>query len=231
MRYLCCDRFRRNAVDRHATLNGIDWIEVGDLVRAELDAAEQAEHDALPPARRGPLLWQRRLTVHFVNPLTAQHVAGLGVGNVRITGGERVRDPGATVIAVGADEVVVRASSSGDFSRYVLSIVRSDIDTRPPAGFDPILSAIEFSFKVDCPSEFDCRAETVCPPAPHSSPEIDYLAKDYESFRRLIPSRMRSAPRLTSRPRAGACRCAATRCWSTTSCTTAATRVPGRSCW
>ena len=190
MRYLCCDRFRRNAVDRHATLNGIDWIEVGDLVRAELDAAEQAEHDALPPSQRGPLLWQRRLTVHFINPLTAQHIAGLGAGNVRITGGERVRDPAATVVAVGADEVVVRTADAGDFSRYVLSIVRSAIDPRPPAGFDPILSAIEFSFKVDCPSEFDCRAEAVCPPVPEEAPNIDYLAKDYESFRRLILDRL-----------------------------------------
>jgi hypothetical protein len=190
MRYLCCDRFRRNAVDRHARLNGIDWIEVGDLVRAELDAAEQAEHDARPASRRGPLLWQCRLTVHFINPLTAEHIAGLGAGNVRISGGERVRDPAATLLAVGVDEIVVRAADSGDFSRYVLAIVRSAIDPRPPAGFDPILSAIEFSFKVDCPSEFDCRTEAVCPPTPDEAPEIDYLAKDYESFRRLILDRI-----------------------------------------
>ena len=30
--------------------------------------------------------------------------------------------------------------------------------TSPPAGFDPLLTAVEFSFKVECPSDFDCAA-------------------------------------------------------------------------
>jgi hypothetical protein len=190
MTYFCCDRFRRNAIDRHATLNGIDWLEVGDLVRAELDAAEQLRYDSLPPRQRRQLLWQRRLAVHFINPLTPQHVTGLGAENLRITGGERVRDPAAAVLGIGPDRVTLRASEAGDFSRYRLAIVRSALDPRPPPGFDPILSAIEFSFKVDCESEFDCRAELACPPPATESPDIDYLAKDYESFRRLLLDRL-----------------------------------------
>src|SRR5262249_23573579 len=47
-----------------------------------------------------------------------------------------------------------------------------------------------FSFKVECPTDFDCRPVLVCPPAFEAAPEIDYLAKDYESFRQLMLDRM-----------------------------------------
>lgn len=56
--------------------------------------------------------------------------------------------------------------------------------------FDPALSAIQFSFKAGCPSEFDCKTETICPTERLTEPEIDYLAKDYGSFRRLMLDRM-----------------------------------------
>ena len=49
---------------------------------------------------------------------------------------------------------------------------------------------IEFSFKVECPSEFDCAPKRICPPVPRPQPEINYLARDYASFRQLILDRM-----------------------------------------
>lgn len=60
----------------------------------------------------------------------------------------------------------------------------------PPDGFDPILSSVEFSFKVQCPTEFDCQPQRSCPPEQLPEPEIDYLAKDYASFRQLLLDRM-----------------------------------------
>jgi hypothetical protein len=62
--------------------------------------------------------------------------------------------------------------------------------TEPLEGFDPILSAVDFSFKVNCPSDFDCRKECVCPPAQEPQPDINYLAKDYSSFKQLMLDRM-----------------------------------------
>ncbi len=44
--------------------------------------------------------------------------------------------------------------------------------------------------KVDCPTDFDCQPQCDCPPAAREEPEIDYLAKDYASFRRLMLDRM-----------------------------------------
>lgn len=190
MKYFCCDRFRRNAVDAHPTLNAIDYLEVADLSPAELDAAELTEYNARPANERDRLLWQRKLTLHFVNPLTPQHVAGLASDKIVIMGGERIREIRVDVLALGADTAVLRASVAGDHSQYQLALVRSGSDTRPPQDFDPIMSTVDFTFKVDCPSDFDCKPVNRCPAASDVEPEIDYLAKDYASFRRLILDRM-----------------------------------------
>jgi hypothetical protein len=101
-----------------------------------------------------------------------------------------------------ANVLIVEVAEPGDFSIYTLRIVRdaegvrgqvTDEDSEfkePPHGFDPILSAVDFSFKVACPSDFDCRSERVCPAEPKKEPEINYLAKDYSSFRQLMLDRM-----------------------------------------
>jgi len=56
--------------------------------------------------------------------------------------------------------------------------------------FDARYDQVEFSFKVDCPSDLDCKQEAVCPPEKLDEPEINYLAKDYASFRQLILDRL-----------------------------------------
>jgi hypothetical protein len=89
--------------------------------------------------------------------------------------------------------LIVKTDQSGDFSPYELAIVEDSGDagfTEPFFGFDLQLSRVTFSFKVDCPSDFDCLDEEVCPPAIAPAPAIDYLAKDYNSFRALMLDRM-----------------------------------------
>ena len=49
---------------------------------------------------------------------------------------------------------------------------------------------MNFSFKVECPSDFDCAPVDDCPPEPGVAPSIDYLAKDYASFRQLLLDRL-----------------------------------------
>jgi hypothetical protein len=44
LRYLCCSDTRRAALEQRPDLNGIDFLEVGDLDPTELDAAEAAEY-------------------------------------------------------------------------------------------------------------------------------------------------------------------------------------------
>ena len=183
MIYSCCDdERRRNAVKAHPTLNGIDFLEVRDL-----------ETDPLP-------LRQRTLLVHFLKDLTDGQ---LTEKNVRIEGGERTKNIEVTRVSIGsltsppisppanaADVLVVEVSARGDFSRYTLRLVTDENDDTPPTDFDPILSSVDFSFKVGCPADFDCLTTHPCPPEDVAEPEINYLAKDYASFRQLILDRM-----------------------------------------
>jgi Baseplate J-like protein len=176
------DHLRAKPIPRSP--NGIDWVEV------------------LPS--------KRALVVHCFATLPAD----IGPAQVRIEGGVRVRvavanafraDQPQTVELTAADKadvdalsaqdkifsLIVRADSSGDFSEYTLRLVASTSPSAPPpAGFDPLLSEIGFSFKVDCPTDFDCREPAACPPDEWPTPRIDYLAKDYASFRRLMLDRL-----------------------------------------
>lgn len=188
MRYHCCDRHRRNAVNAHPTLNGLDYLEV-------LDRDLPEAH----PYR------QRTLFLHFLKP-----VAGLDRGNLRLDGGERIRGIAvewaagtpaapaftpeeAALLAATPDPgrvLVVRTRVRGDRSTYRLRLVRSPGDDHAPTGYDPALAEIEFSFKVECESDFDCQPVHPCEAEPMPAPEINYLAKDFGSFRRLLLDRM-----------------------------------------
>jgi hypothetical protein len=177
--YFCCDQRRRNAV-RGSALNGIDFLEVVD-------------HDAANPADR-----QRFLRLHLINPLSGP---APGKTNVRIEGGERITPVTVLSVTAGtgaqANILTVEVDRPGDFSQYVLHLVKdlgerppAGLDPTPPAGFDPQLSAVAFSFKVECPSDLDCQPQRYCADVPAEEPEIDYLARDYSSFRQLLLDRL-----------------------------------------
>lgn len=191
----CCDLLRRNAVAAHATLNGVDWIEVLDR---DLPVDD--------PLR------QRTLLVRCLKPLST-----FSADNVVIEGGERLRDlavewaaraqpvpalladPGeaavrsrvqAMSVAERNQTLVVRCTAAGDFSTYTLRLQASATEIAPPPNFDPRMSAIEFRFKAECNPEFDCQLPPVCFPVPGKAQDIDYLARDYPSFRRLLLDRI-----------------------------------------
>lgn len=142
---------------------------------------------------------QKTLRVFFLHNLPGQagqvpaSAPKLEASNVIIEGGARVKGitvKTAEVFAAEPNVLVVTVDQRGDFSTYTLRMVASPTSQQPPNGFDTQLSAVEFSFKVDCPSEFDCEQKTECPPAVLPEPELNYLAKDYASFRRLMLDRL-----------------------------------------
>jgi len=186
MQYFCCDEQRRIALKGHPTLNGIDFLEVVDNIG---DPIEQR---------------QTTLLLHFINPLAP---GSLQVSNIVIEGGERVDDVKVISIQYGLASpptspiastpnydpervLVITVDKAGDFSIYTLRLVQDAKHSDAPTGFDPILSSIEFSFKVLCPSEFDCKENCGCVTEVEAAPEINYLAKDYASFRQLMLDRM-----------------------------------------
>jgi hypothetical protein len=190
--YRCQNLQRAQKVREHASINGIDYLEVLDG-----DAPTGTER-------------QETLLVR-----TFKEASALGTSNVRIEGGVRIRPvkvlwaypasafskpasdpagvPDSKVTAVeraffaglsdAANVLVVRTDQVGDFSSYTLRLVDS-------TNIDVQLSQITFSFKVECPSDFDCQPQVNCPPEQLEEPRIDYLARDFESFRRLMLDRM-----------------------------------------
>ncbi len=144
---------------KSSTLNGIDFVEI-----ASAD--------------------QRTLRVHFLNNVALNGT----VSNPRITGGETIATVAVNKIndatdwsadAEGRPILTLTAVVAGDFSFYTLSLTS--------AALDPFFSQTVFSFKATCPSDLDCDAPgPPCPPLEGDPPPIDYLAKDFLSFRQAL---------------------------------------------
>ena len=184
MIYVCCDERRRTLVRDHGVVDGVDYNGIDFLEVLDNQAPAQSQR-------------QRILFVHFLKPLTANP---LTKDNVVIQGGERIRGirvVDATIGAAPDDHVLtVEVDQPGDYSVYTLRLVKDALRAQtedggePPTGFDPVLSSVEFSFKIECPTDFDCKPDRVCPPQERDEVEIDYLAKDFNSFRQTMLDRM-----------------------------------------
>ncbi len=174
---ICHGETRRQKVREHHNehdlpdFNGIDYVEVSDD--------------------------QLTLSVFFLRK-APRH---LRIANVRIEGGRRVRDIQVTGLHSCRqhnreldDCLQVRLDKYGDFSCYTLRLVELDEQNRPTQtpfrDFDPRYASVEFSFKVSCPSPVDCLPQNPYPLTILDEPQINYLAKDYASFRQLILDRM-----------------------------------------
>ncbi|WP_432816864.1 putative baseplate assembly protein [Sulfitobacter sp. JB4-11] len=192
MIYHCCDPRRRErvleAIDDGRAINGIDFLEVLDL-------------EAPAPTPR-----QRTLLLRFLDDAPL-----LDPEQIAIEGGERVTgitvdwttradapvvppaesDLATLLQALPEPEnvLVLRTSSAGDYSTYRLRLLGSEL--APPDGIDRILSVVDFSFKVECPTDFDCAPVCHCDEDLPPPPPLSYLAKDYQSFRRMMLGRMR----------------------------------------
>lgn len=161
-----CQLERRREQVREAPLLGLDFVEVGAT--------------------------QTTLEVFFLGRAPAE----LEVANIVITGGIPVR---ATALRLYRqrdltldDWVEVDVDQPGDFSVYTLALAQIDANgtPQPMPGLDPRYATVSFSFKASCPTDADCCAPHVCPPPVRTAPPIDYLAKDYASFRQLVLDRL-----------------------------------------
>ena len=159
---------RRARVLASPSFNGIDFVEV-------------ASDD------------QRSLRVHFLNHLPLAHT--LDSPPVTITGGERIPTVAvnpiddSTAWSLQGTHLVLDLTvvAPGDFSNYTLTVrQKSPVPSGRPH-LDPFLASSVFTFKARCPSDLDCQpGPVVCPSPPSSAPPIDYLAKDFLSFRQAL---------------------------------------------
>ena len=126
---------------------------------------------------------RRQLVVHFLNSVA---LAGSLTAAPTITGGDTIATVGVLAVKAsdwGTDEqhvtLALRVAAPGDFSTYTLTLASPLLD--------PFFSTSAFSFKALCPSDVDCEtAPPACPPPLSSRPPIDYLAKDFLSFRQAL---------------------------------------------
>ncbi len=121
-----------------------------------------------------------KLRIVFLRPVPA---GGYGFvlhpERISITGGVRIIGVQVTSAVVAPPKAIdIVTSVGGDHSPYVLTLSHPDLD--------PPLSQLPISFTATCPTDVDCGPDCTCVPEPVDEPLIDYLARDYSSFRRLL---------------------------------------------
>ncbi|PYX00249.1 MAG: putative baseplate assembly protein [Acidobacteria bacterium] len=168
---LSCLEERRREEVRAANLFGLDYVELVD--------------DS-----------QTTLNVFFLGKAPQK----IDKSNVVLSGGRRIRDVRITSVRAMRqpdptldDYLEVHVNKPGDFSQYTISVVNANQNGHPSEsmdGFDSRYSQVCFRFKASCPTDLDCKAPCTCATPKRQQPDIDYLAKDYGSFRRLILDRM-----------------------------------------
>lgn len=177
---ICRDDRRREAVRQEPSLNGLDYVEV-----------EEVEHEG----KKLPLL-----RVYLLGKFSCKFQGVVNESNVRIDGGVRVKGLVATHVKLvqksrkDEDDVLeIMVNQWGDFSTYTLHVVKEDEYNRPGTeplpGFDPLYAKVDFVFRGAAPASPAC-APTQEDRASRQEPEINYLAKDYASFRQLIFDRL-----------------------------------------
>lgn len=164
--YRCQNEQRRIAIrtaqDENGAplLNGIDYLEV--------------DSD------------RKTLFVNLIHPYVGK---GLDADNLRIEGKSPVAVEVESV-SFFSNLLTVRVNQPGDFSTYTLRLVESPLSPKPAEGFDSQLAQVDFSFQVAFLSTFDCKTPPEPAEKPLPPPAIDYLAKDYASFRQLMLDRL-----------------------------------------
>lgn len=146
------------------------------------------------------------LEVHLLNPLHRAAIIHAGNTPARarrlfpIRGGHRLRAGAvagqvqavAVRAATAPDGVIVDVAPIGDYSTYTLAIDAGSIDASlglPAVRIDPLFSELPFKFRPGCFTN-NCAPEWSPPPPPREAPLIDYLAKDFDSFRHTMCAAM-----------------------------------------
>ena len=207
MIYACCNTNRKSAVLGNPTLNGLDFLEVLDLEAIPLSLPRQ-QTLVLHCLKAAPAA----LTTDNILITGGESITGIAAAwvatpatllnplpftpPVPLTAEAKAYFTG---LPDAANVVIVGTSVTGDFSTYTLQLV-NDASTAPQdtfnlsaalAGFDPQLTELCFSFKVECGPDFDCAPQTPpCAPDLPTPPPINYLAKDYGSFRTILLDRL-----------------------------------------
>ncbi len=208
MIYSCCDSdsVRPARVLGNPTLNGLNYLEVLDTEAPPFGLPRQ-QVLVLHCLKDAPTLTTDNILITGGESITG--ITAAWVATPATLPPTLPFTPPVTLISAAkayftgltdaTDVIIVGASVAGDFSTYTLSLV-NDASTAAQDtfelsaalnGFDPQLTQVCFSFKVECGPDFDCQPQTPpCAPDLPTPPPINYLAKDYGSFRTIMLDRL-----------------------------------------
>jgi hypothetical protein len=111
-------------------------------------------------------------------------------GGTRQRAGEDFGQVQVTAVVPGATNVLrLTVQPVGDYSTYTLALRDPTEPNRPYPGIDPIFHEIEFKFRPGC-FNLNCAPTFAKASAPPQDPVIDYLAKDYDSFKHVLITAM-----------------------------------------
>ncbi len=178
---ICTDDERRDVVRAKPNLSGLDYLDVSaDQLTLKVFFLGKAPQQLLRRQGEGAAEYRQRLR-QLVRVEGGRRVRGINVVSVEV---QQAIDPKTGKVDPSRDDfMVVKVNKYGDFSTYTLRVIGVEM-------LDPFYDHVDFTFKVDCPSDLDCLPADTCPPPTLVEPEINYLAKDYESFRQLILDRL-----------------------------------------
>ncbi|HEY8610108.1 MAG TPA: hypothetical protein VIL69_02315, partial [Roseomonas sp.] len=157
-----------------------------DLQAAGLNGLRLGLVELAAPDARLELFFHNDL--HLADILAEVAAAPARAGQIfRLRGGHRipagpglgqVRCVGAAAGSV-AESLLLTLTPIGDYSTYTLEVAWD------PARMDPFFAELPFRFRPGCFTG-DCRPGWTPGRLPLPAPAIDYLAKDYDSFRHVL---------------------------------------------
>jgi len=184
--YVCCNEQRRAAIRKQKVVNGIDYLEVENvplssqsLRKAMKDQDKLEVEEALLPSQppRSVLL------VHFINPLNRR---SLDKNHVHIKGGTRPIKVYSIETGAGNASRVLKVVTDNPENYLTYTLRLTPDATELP--LDLMFSTLEFTYQDS--TDIDPLNEQIAPVEAQTAPDIDYMARDFNSFRQLMLDRL-----------------------------------------
>jgi hypothetical protein len=135
--------------------------------------------------------FDRIIKEYSTNDETAKRIFPISGGHRVKAGDDENQVKAISIVDPDPEKSILRLEIApiGDYSTYTLGINRTEYPN-----IDPMFCEIHFKFRPGC-FNINCAPEWEPAPKPKSEPVIDYLAKDYDSFKHtLITAMMERVP-------------------------------------
>ena len=170
----------QDLADHRADILGGKSLNGMKLALVTLPAGPDPDHADLDLHFHNGLHLAAILTEITINPARAGQIFRVS-GGTRVAAGPAAGQVKVTdVAAIDAQTLALRVAPVGDYSTYTLELVWNTI----PNSIDPFFSTLGFKFRPGCFTN-DCAPALKGRPA-EPGPAINYLAKDYDTFRHAL---------------------------------------------